>query len=58
MIDYYENLLKQLLEKRDGLEMIRVQEKLDNEKAQIAAEKAAENKRYEAELAYVKANCR
>ena len=57
MIDYYENLLKQLLESRDGGAMDRATKALNQEKAQIAAEKAAENKRYEAELAYIKANC-
>ncbi len=57
MINYYQQLLDEALRNRDALGVTQAQQGLDNEKAQVNAEKATENKRYKAERAKILANC-
>lgn len=57
MIQYYQYLLDEGLRNRDARVILEAQRGLDNENAQINAEKDSENKRYKAERASITANC-
>jgi hypothetical protein len=57
MIDYYKNLIDQATRDRDALALAQAQRGLDNEKAQVEAEKTTENKRYKAEQASINSKC-
>jgi len=57
MIDYYRYLIDEATRNRDALGLVQTQRGLDNEKAQVEAEKSTENKRYQAERANINSNC-
>ena len=57
MLNYYKQREFQLLGERDALGLVHLQQERDAELAQIQAEKSAENKRYNAEKAKLKATC-
>jgi hypothetical protein len=57
LISLYQSWIDEAARKRDALGMVQAQRKLDNEQAQVKAEKAAENKRYKAEQASINASC-
>ncbi len=56
-INYYQGLINEYLRSRDAVGLIQAQNYLDNEKAQVKAEKASENRRYKAEVANIKNSC-
>jgi hypothetical protein len=57
LISLYQSWIDEAARDRDALGMVDAQRKLDNEQAQVKAEKAAENKRYKAEQASLNASC-
>jgi hypothetical protein len=57
LISLYQSWIDEAARNRDALGMVEAQRKLDNEKAQVDAEKSAENKRYKAEKASINASC-
>lgn len=57
MINYYLTVIDDAIRNRDALSLDQAQGGLDNEKAQVNAEKNSENKRYKAERASIAANC-
>ena len=57
LINLYQSWIDEAARNRDALGMVEAQRKLDNEKAQVDAEKSAENKRYKAEKARINASC-
>ena len=57
LISLYQSWIDEAARNRDALGMVEAQRKLDNEQAQVKAEKAAENKRYKAEQASINAGC-
>jgi hypothetical protein len=57
LINLYQSWIDEAARKRDALGMVEAQRKLDNEQAQVDAEKSAENKRYKAEKANINASC-
>jgi hypothetical protein len=57
LINLYQSWIDEAARNRDALGMVDAESKLDNEKAQVKAEKAAENKRYQAEQANINASC-
>jgi len=57
LINLYQSWIDEAARNRDALGMVEAQQKLDNENAQVEAEKTAENKRYKAEQANINASC-
>jgi len=57
LISLYQSWIDEAVRNRDALGVVQAERKLDNEKAQVKAEKAAENKRYKAEKANINASC-
>jgi hypothetical protein len=57
LISLYQSWIDEAARNRDAVGMVDAQQKLDNEQAQVKAEKAAENKRYKAEVASINASC-
>jgi hypothetical protein len=57
LINLYQSWIDEAAGNRDAVGMVDAQRKLDNERAQVKAEKSAENKRYKAELARINASC-
>jgi hypothetical protein len=57
MIILYQSWIDEAARNRDAVGMVDAQRKLDNEQAQVKAEKAAENKRYKAEQTSLNASC-
>ena len=57
LISLYQSWIDEAAGNRDALGMVEAERKLDNEKAQVKAEKAAENKRYQAEQANINSSC-
>lgn len=57
LIGLYKSWIDEAAGNRDAVGMVEAQRKLDNEQAQVDAEKSAENKRYKAEKASINASC-
>jgi hypothetical protein len=57
LISLYESWIDEAARNRDALGLVQAERALDSEKAQVKAEKAAENKRYKAEQANINATC-
>jgi len=57
LISLYESWIDEAVRNRDALALVQAERALDNEKAQVKAEKAAENQRYKAEQASINASC-
>jgi hypothetical protein len=57
LINYYQNLINEMVADSDALGFVKAQRELENEQAQVNAEKGSENKRYKAERASINANC-
>jgi hypothetical protein len=57
MINYYQSLIEEAVRNRDALTLTKAQRELENEQAQVEAEKNSENKRYKAEKASINAAC-
>ncbi len=57
-IQYYQSVLETALRNRDARAVLDAQSGLQAVHAQVDAEKAAENKRYNAEKASIKASCK
>ena len=57
LISLYQNWIDEATRNRDALGLVKAQRDLDNEQAQVKAEKSSENKRYKAEVASLNASC-
>jgi len=57
LISLYQSWIDEAIRNRDALGLLKAQESLDNEKAQVEAEKGTENRRYKAERASINSNC-
>jgi hypothetical protein len=57
LINLYQSWIDEALRNRDAVGLVDAQRELDNEKAQVKAEKSSENKRYKAEVASLNASC-
>jgi len=57
MISYYLNRIDEALRENDAKTIFEYQKKLKSEKDQLENAKKAENRRYESEVAYIKATC-
>lgn len=57
-ISYYEELIQEATAQRDGLQAIRLTRYLDDVKASLDASVNSENSRYEADKAYLNAQCK
>jgi hypothetical protein len=57
LISLYQSWIDEAARNRDAGGLVEAQQKLDNEKAQVKAEKSAENKRYKAEQASINTSC-
>jgi hypothetical protein len=57
LISLYQSWIDEAARNRDALGMVQAERALDNEKAQVKAEKSAENQRYNAEQTNIKSSC-
>jgi hypothetical protein len=57
LISLYESWIDDATRNRDALSLVKAERELDNERAQVKAEKVTENKRYKAEQASINASC-
>jgi hypothetical protein len=57
LVSLYQSWIDEAVRNRDALGVLEAQRKLDNEQAQVKAEKATENQRYKAEQASINASC-
>lgn len=58
LIDFYQSMIDDAVRQRDALKINDYQRKLAAEKQQLNAAISAENKRYQGEVAYIKATCK
>ena len=57
LISLYQSWIDEAARSRDALGMVQAERQLDDEKARVKEEKAAENQRYKAEQATINASC-
>ena len=57
LISLYQSWIDQASRDRDALALVQAQRALENERAQVDAEKASENQRYKAEIANIYSGC-